>query len=249
MAYQFEICANSLQSCIVAEKCKANRVELCAALTEGGTTPSWGMIKLARDICQNVKLHVIIRPRGGDFLYSEQEIAVMEQDLKSAMEIGVDGVVFGCLTKEGQVDIKLMEHLLTFCKEQINITFHRAFDVVADQALALEQIIGLKKINRILTSGGEADALQGVENLKRLNKLANNRIILLAGAGVNENNIKTIAEQSGICEFHFSGKGTERSLMQYHHPCVFMGLPGLDEYDKQITSEEKVRATMQALLA
>lgn len=246
-SFAFEICVSSPQGCSVAEKCGADRVELCAALTEGGTTPSAGCMAQCRKICKNSLLHVIIRPRGGDFLYSEEEILMMEYDIKEALRLGADGIVLGCLNKEGNVDCALLGRLLEQCKGK-NVTFHRAFDAARDQKKALEDIIAVGGINRILTSGGEADAFKGAVALKELNELAAGRITLLAGAGVSPDNIGEIFKISGVREFHFSGKSTVRSIMEYHNPKVFMGLPGLDEYALQVTGEEKVRETMEALL-
>lgn len=242
----FEICVTSPQGCRVAEDCQATRVELCSALTEGGLTPSLGMVQVCRDICQNVKLHVLIRPRGGDFLYDKWEVQTMVRDIQALQRLQVDGVVIGCLTPQGQVDVDTMQRLLESC-EGLNVTFHRAFDVSQNPAQALEDIIALGLINRILTSGAAGSAEQGIPTLAKLHQQAQGRISLMAGAGVNERNIAKIAAKTGIQEFHFSAKDSTRSLMVYHNPQVFMGLPNLDEYAIPITSAPKVKATMQAL--
>lgn len=244
--FNFEICVTSAQGCVVAEQVQATRVELCAALTEGGTTPSWGMVQRCREICQNVKLHVLIRPRGGDFLYDEDEMRCMEQDIQAMRKLQVDGVVLGCLTAQGQIDKPKMLRLLDQCGD-LSVTFHRAFDVCRDPWAALEDIISLGRVDRILTSGCESSALQGIACLKQLHEQAHARIIVMAGAGINAQNIATIARETGVREFHFSGKDSIRSGMLYHNPRVFMGLPNMDEYANPITSLEQVQATMQAL--
>ena len=185
--YQFEVCANSVESCLAAQAGGANRVELCAGIPEGGTTPSYGNIVIAREALTKTLLHVIIRPRGGDFLYSPIEQRIMLKDIDNARRLGADGVVFGCLTAKGDVDLSLMRQLIEV-SQGMSVTFHRAFDVCRNPQEALEQIIELG-CNRILTSGAQATAEQGIPLLKKLQQQADERIILLAGCGVNENNI------------------------------------------------------------
>lgn len=244
--FNFELCVSSAQGCEVAEALHATRVELCAGLTEGGVTPSSGTVQLCREVCRQVKLHVIIRPRGGDFLYDEHELRSMELDLQLMRKLKVDGVVFGCLNSQGDVDLPVMQRLLKHC-DGLSVTFHRAFDVCRDPQQSLEDIISLGRIDRILTSGCEPSAAQGVDLLRKLQEQAQGRIILMAGAGINAQNIQQIAQTTGIREFHFSGRGVKRSDMHFHHPRVFMGLPGVDEYAIPVTSFENVQNTMQAL--
>ena len=173
--FQFEVCANSVESCLAAQKGGAHRVELCAGIPEGGTTPSYGEIVTARKVLTTTRLHVIIRPRGGDFLYSDLEMERMIADIDVARQIGADGVVFGCLTEEGDIDMTknrlLMEH-----SEGLSTTFHRAFDRCRDPRQALEQIISLG-FDRILTSGAQPTAEQGISLLKELHDQAADRII------------------------------------------------------------------------
>lgn len=189
--YQFEVCANSVESCIAAQAGGADRVELCAGIPEGGTTPSYGDILIAREVLQQTKLHIIVRPRGGDFLYSSTEQRIMLKDIENARRLGADGVVFGCLTAEGDVDIPLMEQLMK-ASQGMSVTFHRAFDVCRNPQKAIEDIIALG-CNRILTSGQQSTAEQGIPLLKELQQQASGRIILLAGCGVNEANIAPAA--------------------------------------------------------
>nr|WP_302830390.1 copper homeostasis protein CutC [uncultured Bacteroides sp.] len=240
----FEICANSVESCIAAQAGGANRVELCAGIPEGGTTPSYGDIIIAREILNTTKLHVIIRPRGGDFLYSPLEQRIMLKDIDNARQLGADGVVFGCLTAEGDIDITLMKQLMEAAGD-MSITFHRAFDVCRNPQKALEDIIGLG-CNRILTSGQQPTAEQGIPLLKELEKQAAGRIILLAGCGVNETNIAHIAKETGIHEFHFSARETMRSGMKYHNEAVSMGgTIHIDEYERNVTTAERVKRTIE----
>lgn len=242
--YQFEICANSVESCIAAQKGGAHRVELCAGIPEGGTTPSYGEIAMAREVLTTTRLHVIIRPRGGDFLYSPIEVKTMLKDIEVARQLGADGVVFGCLTAEGEIDLPIMHELMK-ASEGLSVTFHRAFDVCRDAKKALEQIIELG-CNRILTSGQQPTAELGIPLLKELQEQASGRIILLAGCGVNEKNISRIAQETGIQEFHFSARESIKSDMNYKNESVSMGGTVLiNEYERNVTSAERVKATIQ----
>ncbi|MDR0746185.1 MAG: copper homeostasis protein CutC [Mediterranea sp.] len=243
--YQFEVCANSVESCLSAQDGGAQRVELCAGILEGGTTPSYGEIVVARELLQ-IKLHTIIRPRGGDFLYNEQEICIMERDIQMVHQIGVDGVVFGCLTPDGQIDIPNTKRLIE-AAQGLSVTFHRAFDVCIDPHRALEELIALG-INRVLTSGKQPIALQGLPLLKELVQKAANRIIILPGSGINENNIRQIAQESKAREFHFSAREKRKSGMIYQCTQVSMNSPGmLNEYIRNVTTTERVQATINAL--
>ena len=201
--YKFEVCANSVESCVEAQRGGSDRVELCAGIPEGGTTPSYGDIVMARKLLITTKLHVIIRPRGGDFLYSDLEREIMLEDVRMARRLGVDGVVFGVLTSDGDIDMDFMRQLMAE-SEGMSVTFHRAFDVCRNPFVALEQIIELG-CDRILTSGQMPKAEDGVDLLKQLVEKAGDRIIIMPGCGVNAGNIAKIAQITGAKEFHFSG--------------------------------------------
>lgn len=244
--YQFEVCANSVESCLAAQTGGANRVELCAGIPEGGTTPSYGEISMAREILDTTRLHVIIRPQGGDFLYSPIEVKTMLKDIEIARKLGVDGVVFGCLTANGEIDSTAMQELM-LASQGLSVTFHRAFDVCCNPKEALEQIIELG-CNRILTSGQQATAEQGIPLLKELQEQAAGRIILLAGCGVNENNIARIAQETGIQEFHFSARESIISEMKYKNESVSMGgTVHINEYERNVTTARRVMDTIQAI--
>ncbi len=241
--YKFEICANSVASCIAAQEGGADRVELCSGIPEGGTTPSFGMISKARASI-DITLNVIIRPRGGDFLYTPDELEEMVHDIRIAKELGADGLVFGCLTKEGNVDKEAMSILME-AAEGLPVTFHRAFDHSADPLQALEDIIDLG-CARILTSGCRPTAMLGADLLARLVKAAGDRIIIMPGCGVNEGNIAEIARLSGAREFHFSAREPVESGMIFRNPDVAMGSEE-DPYGTVRTTATRVAATIKPL--
>ena len=241
--YRFEICANSVASCVAAQEGGADRVELCAGIPEGGTTPSYGMIRSARESI-NIALNVIIRPRGGDFLYSQEELKEMLYDIKAAKELGADGLVFGCLRPDGSVDMEAMKPLMEAAGDT-PVTFHRAFDHSADPFKALEDIIKLG-CARILTSGCQPTALQGAPLLAQLVEKAGDRIIIMPGCGVKENNIAEIARLSGAREFHFSARESVESGMIFRNPQVAMGSED-DPYGTVQTTARRVAATIEPL--
>lgn len=243
--YRFEICANGVESCIAAQEGGADRVELCAGIPEGGTTPSYGEIKTARRVLTRTRLHVIIRPRGGDFLYTPLELERMTADIDIARELGADGVVFGCLRADGTLDTEANALLMSHAKG-MSVTFHRAFDRCVNPQEALEELIA-QGFDRILTSGQQPTALQGTPLLRQLHAQAAGRITLLAGCGVNEGNIATIARETGIDEFHFSARVAVKSTMTFSNPDVYMGAKGADEESVDITSAERVRNTIAQL--
>lgn len=241
--YRFEICANSVASCIAAQEGGADRVELCAGIPEGGTTPSYGTIRVAREQI-SIGLNVIIRPRGGDFLYSEIEIEQMKHDIITAKELGADGLVFGCLTPAGDIDIEKMKILMD-ASGDLPVTFHRAFDHTRDPFKALEDIISLG-CARILTSGCRPTAYEGAQNISEIVRRADGRIIIMPGCGIRENNIHEIASVTGAEEFHFSAREADESGMTFRNPLVVMGTEE-DPYATMVTTARKVAATIAIL--
>ena len=229
----FEICANGVESCLAAQAGCADRVELCAGIPEGGTTPSYGEIRQARELlCSpSVRLHVIIRPRGGGFVYSPLEAERMKSDIMVARELGADGVVFGCLTADGDVDMPLCRQLMDV-SEGLSVTFHRAFDRCRNPQQALEQIVTLG-CERILTSGQAPSAELGIPLLRELKVQAKGRVVILAGCGIDETNIARIHRETGIREYHFSARESFSADTEFGA--------------RQLTTERRVRATIRAL--
>lgn len=244
--YRLEICANSVASCLAAQEGGAYRVELCAGIPEGGTTPSHGDIAVARELL-SIQLNVIIRPRGGDFLYSALEHRVMIKDIETAHALGVDGIVIGCLTPEGEVDMARNRELIEAAGE-MSVTFHRAFDMCRDPLDSLERVIELG-CDRILTSGQEPKAEQGIPLLKKLVEQAGERIIIMPGSGINHRNIAAIAKESGAKEFHLSAREPVESGMTYRNPRLKMGGTAIviNEYEQMVTQAELVKNAYRVL--
>ena len=320
--FHFEVCANSVESCIAAQQGGADRVELCSGIPEGGTTPSYGEIRQARRVLDEgaarglkpTRLHVIIRPRGGDFLYTELELQRMLDDIRICRELGADGVVFGCLRPDGTLDTEANARLLEAARQRpttsrptptpsrgegssntlfhqdiaseaiqaslpsgdwglqsshrcgcgptkgseslirdggqagggCSITFHRAFDRCANPTQALEELIR-QGFDRVLTSGQQPTAELGIPLLKTLHQQAAGRIIILAGCGVSEQNIRRIHEATAISEFHFSAREPLRSQMLFSNPDVYMGAKGADEDTILRTTARRVSETIRQL--
>jgi copper homeostasis protein len=203
MNYLLEVIAFTSESCRLIEKSGAGRIELCANPLEGGTTVSYGMMKSAREVV-SIPVFPIIRPRGGDFLYDEEEYAIIRKDILFCREIGMDGVVTGLLNHDGTID-KARTAALVELAYPMDVTFHRAFDRARDQFAALEDIIQCG-CNRILTSGGHDTVMQGLEQIKVLTAAAAERIIILPGSGIRSVNIAGIAAATGLREFHTSAR-------------------------------------------
>lgn len=236
---KIEVCANSLQSALNAQKGGADRVELCANLYEGGTTPSMGEIKLARKLLQ-IDLNILIRPRGGDFLYSKNEIEIIKYDVLNCKNLGVDGVVIGFLKPDGNIDIELTKEIKELARP-MSVTFHRAFDMCTNPEEALEELIEIG-IDRILTSGLENKAIDGVVLLNKLIKQAGERIIIMPGSGIRASNISTIIKKTGATEYHVSERQSIKSKMTFKRKHVYMGgLKQIPEYEIRVIDAEKIK--------
>lgn len=239
-----EACVATIGSALEARKGGADRVELCDNLLEGGTTPSVGTVRIARKML-NIGLFVLIRPRAGDFLYSDEEFAIMKEDILSAKAEGADGIVTGILTPEGGIDASRMAELVGLARP-MQVTFPRAFDVVADPLESLEVILGLG-IDRILTSGQERTALAGASLIRKMIETAAGRIVIMPGGGINEENIAALARMTGAREFHATLSVTAESTMKHKNIRVSMGKGFTDEYSHKITGANRVRKVKEIL--
>lgn len=234
-----EVCIDSVEGAVAAQEAGADRVELCADLLEGGTTPSAGMIACTRDRI-TIGLHVIIRPRGGDFCFSAAEFEVMKHDIQVAKQLGADGVVIGILNEDGSIDTERTGELVALARP-LSVTFHRAFDMARDPHAALEALVQLG-INRLLTSGQESSVLEGIDLITALVKQAGNRIIIMPGGGITERNIRKIIAQSGAREVHISGRKSVDSRMRYRNTHAFMGgALRPPEFSHAVTDADRIR--------
>jgi len=241
-----EICVNSVESALRAQQGGADRVELCENLFEGGTTPSAGSIAVSRRHLTTAGLMVMIRPRGGDFLYSDVEFEIMRQDVRMAREMGADGIVLGLLTPDGHVDGPRTAELAALAGP-LPVTFHRAFDMAADPFRALEDLAGLG-IARILTSGRERSAFEGAALIAQLVRQAAGRIVLLPGGGIHERNAAAILAQTGATELHLSANSRRASGMTYRNPALHLGSALYPpEYEITLTDAGKVDAVCRSV--
>lgn len=234
---KFELCAYSVDACRVAARLGVDRVELCASPAEGGVTPSLATIERVAAI-PNLDLSVMIRPRGGDFLYSDEEFQTMLQDIAYARKAGATGVVFGILTADGKVDVERTRALVE-ASEGMETTFHRAVDMTEDYAQAVEDVIAAG-CTRILTSGGYDKAIDGIDNIRRAVELSRGRIEIMAGSGVVAKNAEGL-KGAGVDALHFSAKKMVVGGMEYRNPRISMGgSSAVDEFALRIVDEAEV---------
>lgn len=238
-----EVCVDSVESAIAAEKGGADRLELCSNLVIGGTTPSMALYQAVRKHT-SINIHVLLRPRFGDFCYTDHEFEILQAEVKAFCQASVDGIVIGILTSQGDLDVKRMKQLIDIAKP-CSITLHRAFDVCREPFTALEEAVHLG-IDTILTSGQQPDCKMGQECLYKLHQAANDRITIMAGAGVDIDAIECLRE-TGICTYHMSGKSVLQSPMKYRNSKVNMGIPGMDEFEIYRTDANKIAEAKKAL--
>jgi copper homeostasis protein len=245
MKFKLEICVDTVESAITAQEAGADRVELCDNLLEGGTTPGPGTIASARNNL-TIAINVIIRPRGGDFLYTDLEYDIMRRDIEYCGEIGVDGIVLGILRSNGEVDIERTARLIELA-QPMSATFHRAFDMCPDPIKGLEDVIDTRA-SRLLTSGQKDKAADGILLISELVKRAGNRIIIMPGSGINNSNISIIARESGAGEFHTTARKIVESEMTFKQSVISMGgVPGLSEFSRKVADPDMIRDMINAL--
>ena len=242
--FLLEICVDSFESARRASQAGADRIELCGDLLVGGVTPS---VFLIEQVAQRIKtpVNVLLRPRFGDFCFTDEEKQILLREIEFCAGAGVNGVVIGALTPEGDLDVPFLAQCMAAAGD-LEVTLHRCFDVCRDPFEALDTACDLG-IQTILTSGQMATAPAGIENLKALRRHAADRIHLLAGSGVTPENIPTIHRETGICHFHLSGKAAEPGPMKYRRDGVPMGLPMASEFDRQYANPAAIKAARRAV--
>lgn len=242
----FEVVVYNIESALAAQAGGADRIELCANAADGGTTPSYGTIEVVRQHV-NIDLYVMIRPRGGDFLYSSYDFYCMKVDVTQCQKLSVDGIVFGILDKEGRMDKKRCKEIIDRARP-LKVTCHRAFDMTRDPFEALEDCIELG-FDRILTSGRRAIAAEGIELIAALKAQAGERIIIMPGSGITEKNIRELVQGTKAEEIHFSAGCERNSEMIFINPHIFgMGNNSNSEYKIRSVDQEKLTA-MRTLVA
>lgn len=239
-----ELCSYSIEACYTAARLGVDRVEICASPAEGGVTPSMGLIKRACEI-PDIETSVMIRPRGGDFLYTDEEFELMKRDINYAREAGATGVVLGILTEDGRVDVE-RTRLLVEEAQGMDITFHRAIDMTRDYLQAVEDVISTG-CTRILTSGGYNKAIDGAANIGRAVAVAAGRIEIMAGSGVTATNALQLA-MTGVDALHFSAKKMMPGRMTYRNPLIAMGGDtSMDEYALRGVDEKEVKSIIELI--
>ena len=243
----FEICVEGIDGAVAAQAGGGDRIELCASLLEGGITPSFGTIRAALKLCY-IPVHVILRPRGGDFLYSDAEFATMLDDAREIMRLGAAGIVIGCLTEDGRIDEPRMRALVEAARP-LSVTCHRAFDMTRDPAEALEALVRCG-VDRVLTSGQCATAVEAIPLLKQLNAQAAGRIIVMACGELGPDSIAQVVRETEGREFHFAALQSMPSGMRHRNPTVGMGGTDLArEYTLTRTDPDLIRETIAAARA
>ena len=245
MNFKLEICVDNVESAIDAQKAGTDRVELCNNLIEGGTTPGYGTILSTRNNL-NIGLNVIIRPRGGDFLYTNLEFDIMKRDIDICGECGVDGIVLGILRSGGEIDLECTAKLIELA-HPMSATFHRAFDMCSNPLQGLEDVIA-SGAKRLLTSGQKNKALEGTELISQLVCQAGGRIIIMPGSGINESNIAKIAKETGAKEFHLTGRKVIESDMTFRRQGITIGSAmGIPEFSRMVADPDKIKSIINIL--
>lgn len=239
-----EVCVDSVSSAAAAVRGGAARIELCGSLVEGGITPSAGLIVATRSAV-SADLHVMIRPRGGDFCYDADEFETMRRDIRIAQQLRANGIVFGILDLHGNVDVVRTRELVNDARP-LSVTFHRAFDMTADLFRALDDLCAMG-VDRVLTSGGESTSLQGIDKIHQLVKRAESKIVVMAGGGIQPENARALVEQTEVTEIHVGLRTAMPSPMLHRNPRVTMGSAEGREYQRFVVLEEQVRKLRSAL--
>lgn len=238
-----EVCVDSIESALAAERGGAHRVELCSSLFEGGVTPSMGLIAIAREML-SIGIHVLVRPRSGDFYYSDEEVRVMQLDISSFKKLGVDGVVLGILGPDGRVDVDRTRQLVDLASP-MKVTFSRAFDMSCDLFQSLQDLQAAG-VHSVLTSGGKQTAVEGADALRRLVEAGEDRISIMAGGGIEASNVADLIERTCVQGVHASLKFTVPSPMRFQNGEIAMGTAKGREYQRFVVQQDQVQKLLQA---
>jgi copper homeostasis protein len=239
-----EVCVDSVASAVAAQRGGAARIELCGSLIDGGTTPSAGLIEMTRSAI-SADLHVMIRPRAGDFCYDPDEFETMRRDIALARQLGANGVVLGILNVNGNVDVARTRRLANEARP-LSVTFHRAFDMTADLFRAMDDVCAAG-VDRVLTSGGESTSLLGQDTILQLVKKARGRIVIMPGSGIKPENARSLIDYTGATEVHVGLRSSLPSPMLHRNPRISMGSLEGREYERFVVLEEEVRKLCTAL--
>lgn len=243
--YTLEICADSVESALIAAEHGADRVELCSNMIIGGTTPSQKLFEGIRKY-SDIDIRVLIRPRYGDFFYSKYELDIMREEIAMFTQMGAEGIVTGVLSCDGNLDREAMEYVLGNRTETSKVTLHRAFDMCSQPLRAMEDAVDIG-VDTILTSGQQNNCIKGLDLLAQLKLAAGDRIDILVGSGVNSDNVVKIWKATGITSFHLSAKEIIESNMKFRNPNINMGIKGFNEYSIYRTSGTEVDKVIRKL--
>jgi copper homeostasis protein len=233
-----EACVDAIDAAVEAEQGGADRLELCGELLQGGVTPSAGLIAAVWDRI-DIPLFVLVRPRVGDFLYTDDELDVMRRDIEQIKALGVDGVALGVLTADGDVDVERMRELIALARP-MSVTFHRAFDFVRDQDAALHALLALG-VDRVLTSGGAATAEEGAARVAELRRRVGDRMVIMAGGSITASNVGAVVAASGATEVHVRGATQVDSGMRHRRSAVGLSKVGASDYERSATRADEIR--------
>jgi copper homeostasis protein len=239
-----EACVDAIDAALEAERGGAARIELCGELLQGGVTPSAGLIAAVWERI-DIPLFVLVRPRTGDFLYTDDEVDVMRRDIEEAKSLGVEGVALGALTADGDVDVARLASLVELARP-MSVTFHRAFDFARRQDVARDALLALG-VDRVLTSGGAATAAEGVATIASLVEHVGDRMIVMAGGSITAANVGGIVAATGVREVHVRGAARVESAMRHRHEVVSLSKTGASDYERSVTRAEEIRRVVESV--
>jgi copper homeostasis protein len=239
-----EACVDAIDAALEAERGAAARIELCGELLQGGVTPSAGLIAAVWDKI-DIPLHVLVRPRTGDFLYTDDELDVMRRDIEQVKTLGVDSVAMGVLTADGDVDVERMRSLIELARP-MKVTFHRAFDLVRDRDAAVEALLALG-VDRVLTSGGAPTAAEGADAIAALVRAVGDRMIVMAGGSITAENVGALVAQTGVREVHVRGAARVDSAMRHRQDALSISKTGMGDYERSVTRADEIRRVVEGV--